>query len=491
MIYKFHSFEFLPYGASMKIECTSSNKEVANIIRNGNTYSTTYGSLGKGKSFFIESKTQPISMTYTCTSTNGLLQSISTNLQYTVDETYDYDGVTYIKKFTINNENWFNEPYLIEEVAVTKSGKQYVGTISTINRNKIIEDCMDVNKEQYLPFTVSSSKIYINVDDYNSTTVNVRFAKTKPFVRLCCNKVKIEASFVEIDRPNNFDYIDTDVTYIYPAYKNKCKATFLRRPIISWSLPEKNQYFYGQTDSNQGPNYYGVFGFYNNSTSTLGWTIHAGTKNISSTIPAINTLNNPYYFIGYTANFGELDTYALTSKRYISGNLTIYTEDGFINSINGKKYFDCNYYTGAPTFYSLSIWNGNQFYKLSDEDDYYISPSDGFIYNTDWNIEYVCSCDGECDPDCGCDGECECDGECSNDGGGSDTYIYSHNEYNGGSTGGVANKQSDGTWYDNGNVIFIPAGQYKVVAWAIDGGPVINLDSSLTGYAISRYYDIL
>lgn len=486
MIYKFHSFEFLPYGASMKIECTSSNKEVANIIRNGNIYSTTYGSLGKGKSFFIESKTQPISMTYTCTSTNGLLQSISTNLQYTVDETYSYDGVTYIKKFTINNENWFNEPYLIEEVAVTKSGKQYVGTISTANRNKIIEDCMDVNKEQYLPFIVSSSKIYINVDDYNSTTVNVRFAKTKPFVRLCCNKVKIEARFVELGWPNNFGYITTDNTYIYPAYKkNGGQAKFLRRPIISWSLPEKNQYYYGETDSQVGSNYYAVYAFYNDASHRIGQTQNHSDKNISSTISAINTLSKPYYSIGYVANFGGSDTYVLTSNQYIQeNNMVTYTDDGFIELVNGKKYVNTEYYTGVPESVTLSIWNGNQFYKLEGIDNY-ISPSDGHIFYTDWDIETTCGCDGECNSDCGCDGEC------SNDGGGSDTYIYSRNMYNGGSTGGVANKQSDGTWYDNGNTVFIPADSYKVVAWAMDGGPVINLSSSPTGYAISRYYDIL
>lgn len=572
MIFKFHSFELLPWGASLRITCTSSSRNVKTISnwKSTTSYSTTYGDLGKNRSFFIESKKQPISMTYTCTSTNGNLVSISTNLQYTIDETYNYSGLTYIKKFTIKNDDWFNTPYdtqtmkinktivntkiiptkiprspnsntytqfskggnriysntystttnefifnsadvpvntsitthyqslfgettitgiaesynsyvrvyvdnnqilfespissynestkksisyvgyssandryyyyyrttqasvgdritinyncyeWIDETLIATEAKEYsthTGTISSANSNKIIEDCIS-NENQLIPYTRNGRIISISTADYDNTNIIVRFEKEKPYIKLCCNKVKIESRFVEVGiNSNGFSNLDKDNTYVKPYSRIQgitTKATLLRYPIVSWNIEESNQLYYGEKNDQEkyGANKYYFYGFFNNTYQQLKYIGNHDTTSYTYKIPKIQTLNEPYYSIGYIVNFEGESKYYCNSEQYIDGNITVYTEDGYLkvyeNSSN--KTFKRDYNTGIPTIYSLSKWGNNVFYKIDDYDDEYISPADGYIFKTNWEVE----CSIDCGSDCGID----CGEGCNGDGGG-------------------------------------------------------------------------
>lgn len=129
MIYKHHNFELLPYDATLDIKCINSNKTNRKILDNVITstdYSFTTNALGKGVSYFLESLTEPMTMTFKVEDGNGQLVSISTDLQLSnISTTNDMvTGNNKITQFTISNKNWFDIPYPTETISVEKVLKQ-------------------------------------------------------------------------------------------------------------------------------------------------------------------------------------------------------------------------------------------------------------------------------------------------------------------------------------------------------------------------------
>lgn len=115
-----------PYGASLNVACTTSNKRGMTIdaYMSSSKYTSKEDYIGKGLSYFIESSVQPMSMTYECTGINGDLVEIDTNLRPTINKSYTEDGDTIIKKFTIDNFEWFYKNPEQEEISINKKINQ-------------------------------------------------------------------------------------------------------------------------------------------------------------------------------------------------------------------------------------------------------------------------------------------------------------------------------------------------------------------------------
>lgn len=631
MIFKYHSFEVVPWGAILNVRGRSSNK----IIRSVNTYTSSVNyttiseALGRDKSFFVESKVEPIQITYSVSSKNGDLVEVQTNLTCTSTKV---NGI--ITEFTLDNTNWFNQPFNTEAITIqristlsqvqisevasntpsfTRNGSTVSGTskgnriyhfntegnysapvgssivasynylkqitqtlqaikasssdtgtrvyvdnqpnqlvriynrtknievsrsnlswnyqlqkyfyyfydaykevtvgdmldvtykyveskqetlittevpdgvihrgiISDNNKNKSIEDCIDT-KNYFVFYTRDTSKpqyIYLKTDAYDGIQngIIVRFEKEKPYIKLCCNNVKIET--ILQDSANywscDFEKLDVDSNFIYPkAVTNyNSRSKFSRYAKISWNKSETQQLYFGEEGT--GGKFWGISGGSSSGYNLLAYTENHSTNNLTVTIPPIRNFSQPYYYVACTVNIASCSWYGNFS-RYLNSNFTNYTEDGYLNSINNssKIYINCDNHN-IPEISSLEKWGDNKsFYKSGN---YYMNPSDGLMLYTEWGCDGYVPCDGG-------DGCCQGGGDgCCQSG----STIYSKDMYAGGSTGGVAKQQSDGTWYDNGNIVFIPAGTYSVIAW-VGGDPVIVLSSSSTGYAISRYWE--
>ena len=145
MIYRYHTFEIYPWGAILNLKCIEANKQVYTVGEDEGDYSTStsynlkYGYLGSGRSYFIESKEQPIIMKFenkfkNNKSVNGDIVSISSNMTITTNETYKISGDNnnYIKKFTVDNTSWFDLPYPSQTTTIER--------ISTSSQVQLLEE---------------------------------------------------------------------------------------------------------------------------------------------------------------------------------------------------------------------------------------------------------------------------------------------------------------------------------------------------------------
>lgn len=370
--------------------------------------------------------------------------------------------------------------YYLDEVEETKKVIEDVdstlheATIPSNHKNLIVEECLDSNNYMVLFNRKDENTISFKDNRYDGQNITIKYEKTKPYVKLCCNNVTIET--ILGDSANNwscdFERLDVENNYIYPkAVTNyTSRSQFARYAKISWNKSETQRLYWGETGT--GGRYWAISGGSSDGYNLLTSTQNHDTTNLTVTIPAIKNFSQPYYYIVCTVNIVGCQWYG-GFNRYIKSNFVSYTPFGYLKNItnSSKLYIDCNN-NKIPEIVSLEKWGGKKSFYTSG--NYYINPSDGLELYTDWY------CDGFIPG--GGDGCCE-------GGNGSSCQttekVYAQNKYAGGATGDrAAVDSSTGKYYRTGTEIFVSSGWYTVIGYVeSDNSPVIPGPIALKYYS--------
>ena len=338
------------------------------------------------------------------------------------------------------------------------------GTI-TQYPNLTVEDYLDSNGN-FVSCKRNGNIISLSTNTYDNKEIIVRYEKEKPYVKLCCNNVKIETVFLNSggNYSNDFRSLTWDNTYLYPtgtASVSNIKGKLLRYITVHWNKTQSQRVYFGEsfinTSLGHNDSHYMFLGG-SDSYSKLGDGVHEhSTTTYSITTPAINSLSKPYYSVGYVVNF-QGESWTPGSSRYINSPFTYYTDDGYIKSVTTGTEYDISGMP-IPTVTKLEKWGDQSSFYVSN--NYYVSPSDGLQLYTKWS-----SC-GDYDPPCyeGCGQGC---GQCGEGSG----QVYAQNKYNGGATGDRAAQDSSGNYYRTGDMVFVSSGWYSVLGYC-SGNPVI------------------
>lgn len=400
-----------------RIRVNTNNFEIGNIlnikykcyekaIEEINT--VTYGNYGRGY----------ISMTPI--NSNNSFYNVTKGVNISSSSVYRYYDNTehkYYYRFTISNTYALGDRvriiyYYLNEIPETKKAIEdtdstlHEGTIPSGHTNLIVEECIDSNNYMVLFKRKNSNTISLYNDTYDGKNVIVKYEKEKPYVRLCCNNVKIETMFLNSGAgySNDFRSLTYDDTYLYPtgtAKISNIKGKLLRYITIHWNKVQEQQVYFGESfiDSSLGHNdsHYMFLGG-SDEYEKIGNGVHEHSiTSYKITPPKINSLSKPYYSVGYVVNF-QGENWTPGSSRYINSPFTYYTENGYIKSITTGIEYNISGLP-IPSVTTLEKW-GNQlsFYKSND---YYVSPSDGLQLYTKWD---TCSdydpCDGGGDGCC-------------------------------------------------------------------------------------------
>ena len=400
--------------------------------------------------------------------------------------TYGYDSNEgkYYFLFRVNSNYQIGDRinityYYLNEVEETKKALEaenytlHQGTI-TQYPNLTVEDYLDSNGN-FVSCKRNGNIISLSTNTYDNKEIIVRYEKEKPYVKLCCNNVKIETVFLNSGGgySNDFRSLTWDNTYLYPtgtASVSNIKGKLLRYITVHWNKTQSQRVYFGEsfinTSLGHNSSHYMFLGG-SDSYSKLGDGVHEhNTTTYSITTPAINSLSKPYYSVGYVVNF-QGESWTPGSSRYINSPFTYYTNDGYIKSVTTGTEYDISGMP-IPTVTKLEKWGDQSSFYVSN--NYYVSPSDGLQLYTKWS-----SC-GDYDPPCyeGCGEGC---GQCGEGSG----QVYAQNRYNGGATGDIAAQDSSGNYYRTGDMVFVSSGWYNVLGYC-SGNPVIS------GPIVLNYY---
>ena len=297
-------------------------------------------------------------------------------------------------KYTENIE----ENHTAQEVIETTL---HQGTITQYT-NLTIEDCLDSNGG-FVLYERNGNTISLSTNIYDGKNITIRYKKEKPYIRLCCDNVKMETAFLSSGNgySSDFRYLSKDDNYIYPkSGQTGGYAKFLRYVTINWRSQKTQQVYFGMSGQG-GLAYCGIYGGSDESNYTrLAYTLNNDTTSLSITTPAVKNLSVPYYSVEYVCNMSG-DNYWHWPSRSVKPSLVspirYYTSDGYIKELTSGEYSVSGF--PIPAISSLGKWgNNSSFYYVGDS--YYINPSDGIQLYTNWYDACRDFCDG-CDGGCG------------------------------------------------------------------------------------------
>ena len=394
-----------------------------------------------------------------------------------------------------------------------------------------------LNRSDYITSSIIVSEIQYSYENYNGDLVeiitnlelkewdkrnhtftvsneNIIGQPIKPYIKLCCNNVKIPISFIDHDGTGN-KWLTSSVnerqnTIILQGQESVDKplpedyvriASYYK---ISWNKSEKQQIF--KTRDVTSSDYYACDVFYNYLDNDNN--IQQGNLNIWSmgnrsfdnegyiTVPRLDGTSDSiklgensdvtkltkkfinYFAIGVQVKINSgYSAYRTNTLNYIKGSNFIYDNIGRgFEPIKGKYYLKNN--RGIPVqSKDLNIkWNSDFFYTTlttsNNSSIYYISPSTSIIY-------YEQDLAGRCNSVCSCYGKCSSYGICSSYGGCNED---SCDNYSGGGPSGdylpakmydvcvfTGQAYNSGWEHPGGRTIYVPAGYYTLVIETSEG----------------------
>ena len=345
---------------------------------------------------------------------------------------------------------------ILTSIDSSLSTKIPVGGIEFITSKKEITT-MTFQYQDGINGTLVDIVTNLNILNWNKTNKTFKVSNkdifstgAKPYIQLCCNKVKLPISFVSIGGITNKWYnakVNTDDFTIY-GYEhiegNKDKqayAKFGRYITISWNTDEPNQTIFIEKNTNgisDGSEFYGCYAYYfyldgNTIKKEIEQTVFTGLGSAPSngtiTIPRLDgkqsSIKNgntaiytkkfyKYFMLGILVRItgSGYEAYKHHTVYYIKDSNKTYNNTDFLGTINGEQNLLSQ--DGIPLLLSTELnykWNSNFFYTT--ESGKFISPSSSQIYFkydlgascTDYSLCYT-ECRGNTGQDCSCNFNC-------------------------------------------------------------------------------------
>ena len=254
------------------------------------------------------------------------------------------------------------------------------GTVVGIDTNLTIVQPLDMTNKT---FALSDSNIF-------GTT-------RKPYIRLLCDNVKVEAFFFATSGPQeengfgHFQLNDDGMTITVSSdYVSNGYVTLARYAIVSWTKDTVNKL--GFEDGHPYDRWVRIWGFNPSSDPVVIYNDFEQATGIDLndyyyTIPALNTIGN-YYKVGYHVNFIGESRWAPYSYFTTKGTYKAYDSNGFYNLTSTEEEIEQDATSYIPNTYkgpNSNIWgNNNAFYKTKTSGKYILASS-GLQLETHWS----------------------------------------------------------------------------------------------------------
>lgn len=261
--------------------------------------------------------------------------------------------------------------------------------------------------------------------DYTLDTKNKTFTLSnntifgtneEPYIRLCCNNVKVPIVFIDSDGTGN-KWFSTEIgstDIILRGHNSNTKVKISKFCTVNWNKTTEQNIFLEKNTSGAYAEYYAceaIFGYLNGKTLKTDKQRILSTQstpiNKKFTIPRLDGIESTlsgengsftkkfssYLMLGVQVKISDgYSVFQNNTKYYITGTNTVFDNTGILKTITNKRYLLTKDYFPKIFTKTNSKWNSKFFFttqKDSSNKSYYISPSTSQIH-FEYTTEIVC-----------------------------------------------------------------------------------------------------